>query len=77
MTSDDQMEFELSVDSHIEVTSETVIKAMSIIILTGDKDKDYELLCKFLEPVLEYEYQIIREVINANCKNTKRWYGNC
>jgi xanthine/CO dehydrogenase XdhC/CoxF family maturation factor len=50
-------------DSHIPVSSEAVIKAMSIIILTGDKDKDYELLSKFLEPQTEDEKRIIRECL--------------
>ena len=59
MTPDDQMELELDVDSHLPITSDTVIKAMSIIILTGDKDKDYELLSKFLEPQTEDEKRII------------------
>jgi hypothetical protein len=64
MTPDDQYSIDFAeIDTHIPVSSETVIKAMSIIILTGDKDKDYELLVKFLEPVLEHEYQIIREVL--------------
>jgi xanthine/CO dehydrogenase XdhC/CoxF family maturation factor len=63
---DDQMEFELEVDSHIPVSSETVIKAMSIIILTGDKDKDYELLSKFLEPQTEDEKRIIRDTLENN-----------
>ena len=64
MLHDDQYSIDFAeIDTHIMVSSETVIKAMSIIILTGDKDKDYELLCKFLEPVLEHEYQIIREVL--------------
>ena len=63
MTPDDQMELELDVDSHIPVSSETVIKAMSIIILTGDKDKDYELLVKFLDPQTDDEKRIIRDTI--------------
>lgn len=60
---DDQMMLDLDVDSHIPVSSETVIKAMSIVILTGDKDKDYELLSKFLEPQTEDEKRIIRDTI--------------
>jgi hypothetical protein len=64
------MEFELSVDSHVPVSSETVIKAMSIIILTGDKDKDYELLCRFLEPQTEDEKRIIRDTLE--CEQIKR-----
>jgi hypothetical protein len=64
MTPDDQYSIDFAeIDTHQTVSSETVIKAMSIIILTGDKDKDYEMLVNFLEPVLEHEYQIIREVL--------------
>jgi hypothetical protein len=64
MLPDDQYNIDFAeIDTHIPVSSETVIKAMSIIILTGDKDKDYEMLVNFLEPVLEHEYQIIREVL--------------
>lgn len=64
MTTDDQYSIDFAeIDTHIMVTSEIVIKAMSIIILTGNKDKDYEMLVNFLEPVLEHEYQIIREVL--------------
>jgi len=75
MTPDDQMMFDLPPDdSHIPVSSETVIKAMSIIILTGDKDKDYELLSKFLEPQTEDEKRIIRDTLE--CEQIKRdWCG--
>jgi hypothetical protein len=60
MTPDDQYSIDFAeIDTHIPVSSETVIKAMSIIILTGDKDKDYELLCRFLEPQTEDEKRII------------------
>ena len=62
------------IDTHIPVSSETVIKAMSIIILTGDKDKDYELLCKFLEPQTEDEKRIIMDCLE--CEQIKRdWCG--
>jgi hypothetical protein len=64
MLPDDQYSIDFAeIDTHITVSSETVIKAMSIIILTGDKDKDYELLSKFLEPQTEDEKRIIRDTI--------------
>jgi hypothetical protein len=63
MTSDDQMEFELSVDSHIPVTRDRVEQLLRIIVLSGKQDEDYDMCCKFLEPVLEYEYQIIRDCL--------------
>ena len=75
MTPDDQYSIDFAeIDTHIEVTSETVIKAMSIIILAGDKDKDYELLSKFLEPQTEDEKRIIRDCLE--CEQIKRdWCG--
>ena len=64
MTPDDQYSIDFAeIDTHQMATSETVIKAMSIIILTGDKESNYKMLVDFLEPVLEHEYQIIREVL--------------
>jgi hypothetical protein len=66
MTPDDQYSIDFAeIDTHIMVTSEIVIKAMSIIILTGNKDKDYELLSKFLDPQTEDEKRIIREALNG------------
>jgi hypothetical protein len=66
MLPDDQYSIDFAeIDTHIPVSSETVIKAMSIIILTGAKDKDYELLCKFLEPQTEDEKRIIRECLQS------------
>lgn len=60
--SDDQYSIDFAeIDTHQTVSSEIVIKAMSIIILTGDKD--YELLCRFLEPQTEDEKRIIRDTI--------------
>ena len=64
MTPDDQYSIDFAeIDTHIPVSSETVIKAMSIIILTGDKD--YELLSRFLEPQTEDEKRIIRECLQS------------
>ena len=64
MTPDDQYSIDFAeIDTHIPVSSEIVIKAMYIIILTGDKDKDYELLCKFFEPQTEDEKRIIRDTL--------------
>jgi len=61
---DDQYSIDFAeIDTHSPVTNESVIKAMSIIILTGDKDKDYELLCRFLEPQTEDEKRIIGDTI--------------
>ena len=66
MTPDDQYSIDFAeIDTHIPVSSETVIKSMSIIILTGDKDKDYELLCRFLEPQTEDEKRIIVECLQS------------
>ena len=66
MTPDDQYSIDFAeIDTHQMATSEIVIKAMSIIILTGDKDKDYELLYKFLEPQTEDEKRIIRECLQS------------
>jgi len=75
MTPDDQYSIDFAeIDTHIPVSSETVIKAMSIIILTGDKDKDYEALSKFLEPQTEDEKRIIRDTLE--CEQIKRdWCG--
>ena len=64
MTPDDQYSIDFAeIDTHTPVSSDTVIKAMSIIILTGDRDKDYELLSKFLEPQTEDEKRIIRDCL--------------
>lgn len=70
MTPDDQYSIDFAeIDTHQTVSSDTVIKAMSIIILTGDKDKDYELLSKFLEPQTEDEKRIIRDTLEIDtCK---------
>jgi len=66
-TPDDQYSIDFAeIDTHTPVSSDTVIKAMSIIILTGDKDKDYELLSKFLEPQTEDEKRIIRDTLENN-----------
>jgi hypothetical protein len=66
MTPDDQYSIDFAeIDTHQMATSETVIRAMSIIILTRDRDKDYELLSKFLEPQTEDEKRIIRECLQS------------
>ena len=59
MTPDDQYSIDFAeIDTHITVSSETVIKAMSILGIT-----DYQLLVDFLEPQTEDEKRIIRDTI--------------
>lgn len=58
---DDQMMFDLDVDSHIPVTSEIVSAVTNLLFLTGKRDLDYEMLVNFLEPQTEDEKQVIRE----------------
>jgi len=53
-------EQQLDLQFHEPITRESVERLLSIIVLSGD---DYDVLVRFLEPVLEHEYQIIREVL--------------
>ena len=62
MLHDDQYSIDFAeIDTHIPVTSETVIKAMSILGIT-----DYQLLVDFLEPQTEDEKRIIRDTLENN-----------
>jgi hypothetical protein len=64
MTSDDQMEFELTIDDHLPVTEDNV-RSILAIIQTGHKQQDYEACVKFLKPNTLGEFWIIRNVING------------
>ena len=61
MFPDDQYSIDFAeIDTHQPVSSETVIRAMSILGIT-----DYQLLVDFLEPQTEDEKRIIRECLQS------------
>lgn len=71
---DDQMMLDLEPDDFHEPVKEDNVYSILAIIGIGHKDKDYAACVKFLEPVLEYEYQIIKKVLDI--EQIKRdWCG--
>jgi hypothetical protein len=67
MTPDDQMEFDIQVDTHIPVSEDNILRALTVFMIPPVYEVAYEWMVSFLEP-LDEEKPMIEKCVRDWCE---------
>jgi hypothetical protein len=67
MTQDDQMEFDIQVDTHIPVSEDNILRALTVFMIPPIYDAAYSFCVSLLEPK-PWEVGMIEKVVADWCK---------
>jgi hypothetical protein len=67
MTNDDQMEFDIQVDTHIPVIEDNILRALTVFMIPPIYEAAYDWMVRFLEP-LDEELPIIEKRVRDWCE---------